>query len=611
MKTRMASVGSRACPAIVLLLNCAAANAQAALPPPAPTPLGTVVVTATRSAEDPLLVPAAIDRIDAADLHRAQPGIDLSEALQRVPGVVARDRQNDAQDLQISVRGFGARATFGVRGVRLYTDGIPATMPDGQGQVSHFELESARPHRSAARAVLGAVRQCLRRRDRVVQRRRPPAQPQVRLGVVAGSDRPATCVGVGCAGRWRRPAVGYSLDARACRHRRLSRRTARRARDSGQATAARRRSPAARATRCWPTASTCRPHDPQGLTRGAVRRATRAPPAPARCCSTPARRVRQQQLGAARSNTTSTPASASPLAGYAGDRQTAQMLSVPVAAQASPLSGGGVIDLDRDYRGVDARWRWSPQLPAAARADRRRRSATSRTSTPRLREFIGDALGVRGALRRDERDRVTGSDQYLQAAVATRRALADRSRRCATARVRFDSRDRYVTADNPDDSGRARLSRDHRRWPACCSGVTPCAAACMPTPARGFETPTFNELAYRADGRSGLNYALRPARSTQHRGRPARAHAAATRMSARRVPQPHQRRTGGRRPTRAAAAIFAQRRPDAAAGRRNCRLAARSASTLALRARLHLARRALPRRASRLRGDAVHRRRTC
>ena len=105
--------------------------------------LSGVVVTATRTGEDLLLVPAAIDVIDASDIQRAQPRINLSESLQRVPGVVARDRQNFAQDLQISIRGFGARSTFGVRGVRLYTDGIPATMPDGQGQVSHFALDAA------------------------------------------------------------------------------------------------------------------------------------------------------------------------------------------------------------------------------------------------------------------------------------------------------------------------------------------------------------------------------------------------------------------------------------------------------------------------------------
>ena len=58
--------------------------------------------------------------------------------------MVANNRQNYAQDLQISIRGFGARSTFGVRGIRLYADGIPATMPDGQGQVSNYDLGSAR-----------------------------------------------------------------------------------------------------------------------------------------------------------------------------------------------------------------------------------------------------------------------------------------------------------------------------------------------------------------------------------------------------------------------------------------------------------------------------------
>ena len=60
-----------------------------------------------------------------------------------MPGVSVQNRQNYAQDLQLSMRGFGARSSFGVRGVRLYADGIPGTMPDGQGQFSHFDLGSA------------------------------------------------------------------------------------------------------------------------------------------------------------------------------------------------------------------------------------------------------------------------------------------------------------------------------------------------------------------------------------------------------------------------------------------------------------------------------------
>lgn len=111
-------------------------------PPPEPD-LPAQVVTASRSSEAVVDVPAALDVITAARLREMGPGLQLSEALLSVPGVVALDRRNPAQDLQLSIRGFGARSTFGVRGVRLYEDGIPQTMPDGQGQTSGFDLGAA------------------------------------------------------------------------------------------------------------------------------------------------------------------------------------------------------------------------------------------------------------------------------------------------------------------------------------------------------------------------------------------------------------------------------------------------------------------------------------
>jgi len=76
-------------------------------------------------------------------IHEGQLQVNMSESLDEVPGVSIQSRQNYAQDLQLSVRGFGARSSFGVRGVRLYSDGIPGTMPDGQGQFSQFDLGSA------------------------------------------------------------------------------------------------------------------------------------------------------------------------------------------------------------------------------------------------------------------------------------------------------------------------------------------------------------------------------------------------------------------------------------------------------------------------------------
>ncbi len=103
----------------------------------------SVTITATRVATPAFDVPASIDLVTLAPDTDTRPGINISETLGGVPGLLARDRQNYAQDVQISVRGFGARSTFGIRGVRIYIDGIPGTMPDGQGQISNVDLGSA------------------------------------------------------------------------------------------------------------------------------------------------------------------------------------------------------------------------------------------------------------------------------------------------------------------------------------------------------------------------------------------------------------------------------------------------------------------------------------
>ncbi|MGH8029092.1 MAG: TonB-dependent receptor plug domain-containing protein, partial [Arenimonas sp.] len=105
--------------------------------------LPEVQVTATRTAHARLRTPAAITVLGPGALRETHRDAALAEKLVLVPGVLARQRTNYAQDEQLSIRGFGARATFGIRGVRLFLDGVPATMPDGQGQVSHFNLGAA------------------------------------------------------------------------------------------------------------------------------------------------------------------------------------------------------------------------------------------------------------------------------------------------------------------------------------------------------------------------------------------------------------------------------------------------------------------------------------
>src|SRR5580698_8941161 len=136
----------------MLIAMCAAAGAQAVQAADAPADgadsapaeeLMSVVVTATRIPQESFTLPMSVDRINSTAIHEGQSQVNLSESLDTVAGVSVQSRQNYAQDLQVSSRGFGARSSFGVRGVRLYSDGIPGTMPDGQGQFSQFDLGSA------------------------------------------------------------------------------------------------------------------------------------------------------------------------------------------------------------------------------------------------------------------------------------------------------------------------------------------------------------------------------------------------------------------------------------------------------------------------------------
>lgn len=468
-----------------------------------PTRLDTVVVTATRDTDDALDVPAAIDRIDAADIRRAQPRVNLSESLQRVPGVLARDRQNFAQDLQISIRGFGARASFGVRGVRLYTDGIPASMPDGQGQVSHFALDAA-DRIEVLRGPFSALYGNSSGGAIQLFSAPPPARPEFAAGLATGSE--ALLRGTLS---WRGPwgeAGGYRVDAGAFvtdGYRAHSRAR----RDSTQAALSGEFGSSGDFNLIANTLA-LRADDPQGLTREELDLDPRAASAGALRFDT-RKQVRQQQFGARLQHGLG--AGRLSLTAYGGSRDIEQVLSVPVAAQGNPLSGGGVIGLDRAYGGVDARWRWTDTLlgrPFGLAAGLEyQRSGERRRG---YENFAGDQLGVRGALRRDERNDVRSVDQYLQADwdMAARWRLDLGVRR---SRVAFRSRDRYITAGNPDDSGRIDYAQ-----------TTPVAGVLFrATPwlslyangGRGFETPTFNELAYRSDGRSGLNTELRPARS--------------------------------------------------------------------------------------------------
>ena len=104
--------------------------------------LGDLTVSATRVDKSLYKIPASVSYVgmDEIQLGRQQLGID--EALVKIPGLFMQNRYNFAQDLRISIRGFGSRATFGIRGIKLIVDGIPATLPDGQGGVDSIDIGS-------------------------------------------------------------------------------------------------------------------------------------------------------------------------------------------------------------------------------------------------------------------------------------------------------------------------------------------------------------------------------------------------------------------------------------------------------------------------------------
>ena len=116
--------------------------------------LEEIVVQATRMSRPLDSVPAAVSVVSQTEIQLGRQQLGLDEALNRVPGVFMQNRYNFAQDLRVSIRGFGARSAFGIRGVKILVDGIPETLPDGQGQVDSIDLGAAPADRGTPRTQL-------------------------------------------------------------------------------------------------------------------------------------------------------------------------------------------------------------------------------------------------------------------------------------------------------------------------------------------------------------------------------------------------------------------------------------------------------------------------
>lgn len=466
--------------------------------------LDRVVVTATRTERSQLDVPASTDVIERDEVRDANLRVNLSESLTRVPGMVVLNRQNYAQDLQISVRGFGARSTFGVRGVRMYVDGIPASMPDGQGQVSHFALNAV-DRIEVLRGPFSALYGNSSGGVITMTTRLTPGPNEFELATAAGSYgtwRAGVNVSGGAA------PYAYALDA--------SRFSTDGYRDYSSATrdvvnlrAAALDTPLGRLRVTLNAVDLPEAEDPLGLTRAQWQSNPRQASPQALQFST-RKSTDQQQLGAQLAGDFAKRWSYQAVA-WTGRRGVTQFQAIPVAVQASPNHPGGVIDLDRTYGGVDARVQLT--LDAAVltlgatveQLDEDRRGFENFTLQP------GPVLGTQGRLRRDERNVVESRDVYAQAESNIWRGFRLHAGVRAS-QVEFRGDDRFLA--NGDDSGRARYDSIN---PTVGVVFRPSSSSSVyASYGRGFETPTLNELAYRPDGSAGFNTALEPARSNNY-----------------------------------------------------------------------------------------------
>jgi iron complex outermembrane receptor protein len=481
-----------------LLLAGAGLNYDAAAQTPdpeAPT-LDPVVVTATRRAARSFDVPASTDRIGADVIGNAQPMVNLSETLVRVPGIVTLNRQNYAQDLQISSRGFGARAAFGVRGVRLYQDEIPVTMPDGQGQTGSFSLLSADaievlrgPFSTLYGNAAGGVVSVLTEDGKSP----PRASANASIGSYGTSVWGAKLSG-------RAGAVGYVLadshfDTDGYRDHSAA------TRDVVNAKLAFAPFADTRVTLIGGTQDQYRTEDPLGLARAQWETNPRQVDSVALQFDTN-KTIRQQQGGITVEQKLG-PATTLRATGYGGHRGVRQYLALNGGGA---TASGGVVDLDRSFGGFGLR------VTHAMQVFGRPLTLTAGVDTDRLDEhrrgFVNNN-GAVGDLRRDEDDRVTSVDGYAQLEWLPLDALS-LTLGIRHSDVRFVSDDHYITAQNLDDSGRRDFSRA-----SPVAGVVWHAGPDLNVYAsygEGFETPTFAEMAYRAGG-TGLNFALNPATS--------------------------------------------------------------------------------------------------
>ncbi len=450
--------------------------------------LAPIVVEATRTDRAILETPASAYYLNQEQQNSLN--VNLSETLKGVPGLQLNNRENYAQDLQISMRGFGARSTFGVRGVRLYVDGIPATMPDGQGQTSNIDLNSL-DHIEVLSGPFSSLYGNSSGGTILTQSREGQGPDSVTLGYSGGSQNKGQTNLVLQGGSENASEPSYIISSsyfdtdgfrdHSSAHKVLNNAKLTWNLDDGSKIN-------------WVNNYVkIAADDPGGLTRELWEKNPKQV-VPNVTKYNARKEIEQVQTGLTWNKPINDQHEFYAMA-YAGQRSVTQYQSTPNTSQGGANHAGGVIDFDRNFYGTDIRWIGKEVLPnlkliAGVAID----SMTEERYG--YENFIGDTqFGVKGKLRRDEDNTLWNLDPYFQASYNfTPDWTLDAGLRYSN--VHFKSEDHYLS--NGDNSGKMTyekvLPSVALSWKILPELMTYASYA------QGFETPTFTEMAYPADG---------------------------------------------------------------------------------------------------------------
>ncbi|ELA3853290.1 TonB-dependent receptor [Salmonella enterica] len=496
---KIISVRQRLYPALLLPLTFSPALQAASVPNEQ-----TMIVTATPQTVSELDTPAAVSVIEGEDMRLATPRVNLSESLTSVPGLQVQNRQNYAQDLQISIRGFGSRSAFGVRGIRLYVDGIPATMPDGQGQISNIDINSIQDVevlRGPFSALYGNASGGVINVTTETGRQPPTLEASSYYGSY-GSWRYGLKA-TGAMGDGTQPGdVDYTVSTtRFTTHGYRDHSGAQK--NLANAKLGVRLDDVSKLSLIFNSVD-IKADDPGGLTESEWKADPQQAPRAEQYNTR--KTIKQTQAGLRYERQLSAQDDISVMA-YAGERETTQYQSIPLVAQLKPAQAGGVITLQRHYQGIDSRWTHRGELGVPVTFTGGLNYENMSENRKGYNNFLLNngtpEFGHKGDLRRDERNLMWNVDPYLQTQwQLTQKLSLDAGVRYSS--VWFDSNDHYIAPGNGDASYHHWLPAGSLKYALTDAWNLYLAAG------RGFETPTINELSYRADGQSGFNFDLKP-----------------------------------------------------------------------------------------------------